>query len=288
MTDAYGPVVDAHQHFWDPETGWYDWLEAQPDSISRAFDFDDLAPHLATCGVAGTVLVQSADRDEDTDAMFAQAADHPEILGVVGYVPLHLPDRAAVRLTELQGRDRFVGVRNLIHDRPDPDWLRRPDVLEGLALLEAVDLPFDVVAVLPRHLEHVSYLSERFPRLRMVVDHLAKPPVGGTSREPWRTLIRAAAENPRVVAKVSGLYPARGEPTAWRTDDLRPWVDEALDAFGPHRLMVGSDWPVAVLAGDYQRVLGALLEIVAGYGPDVARPLLSGTAVATYKLRLPA
>lgn len=285
---AYGPVVDAHQHFWDPSTGWYDWLDAHPPSIGRAFDFADLAPHLASCGVDGTVLVQSADRDEDTDAMFAQAAAHPEILGVVGYVPLHEPERAAGRLAELQRRDRFAGVRNLIHDRPDPDWLRRPDVLEGLGLLEAADVPFDVVAVLPRHLEHVPVLSDRFPRLTMVIDHLAKPPVGGSDREPWRTLIRAAAENPRVLAKVSGLYPAAGDLTGWTPDDLRPWVEEALDAFGPDRLMVGGDWPVAVLAGDYERVFGALLEIVAGYGPEVARPLLSGTAAATYGLRLPA
>ena len=200
--------------------------------------------------MVGTVLVQAADRDEDTEAMLAEAAVNPPVLGVVGYVPLEQPERAAARLSELQQSDAFVGVRNLIHDQPDPDWLLRPDVAEGLALLERGGIPFDLVAVLPRHLEHVGYLSERFPALTVVIDHLAKPPIGTDRRQPWRDLMAPGRRNPRVVAKLSGLY-RHGPGPAAGVDDVRPWISDAIELFGPERLLVGSDWPVAEVEGGY-------------------------------------
>jgi L-fuconolactonase len=278
------PVVDAHQHFWDPAQGGYAWLAEHPDAIRRRFDVDDLRPHLARNGVDGTVLVQADDSDADTDAMFALAADHPEIWGVVGYVPLEQPARAAERLAELATRERFVGVRNLIHDQPDPDWLLRADVADGLGLLEQADLPFDLVAVLPRHLEHVDYLSDRFPGLRIVIDHLSKPPIKSATAGPWETLIRRAATHPQVHAKVSGLYPAVGDWADHSVDDLRRWVDAALEAFGPDRLMIGSDWPVSVLAGGYDRVWSELVELLRGYGGEVAEAVLGRTATTFYGL----
>jgi L-fuconolactonase len=276
--------VDAHQHFWDPQKVEYTWLSADTPDIYRRFDFEDLAPHLTRHMIDGTVLVQSADNDEDTESMFAIAAEHPAIAGVVGYVPLERPEEAASRLSALQERDKFVGIRNLIHDQPDPDWLLRPDVAEGLRILEAANIPFDLVAVLPRHLEHVDYLSEQLPDLRIVIDHLAKPPVKTAETEPWTTLIRHAAANPRVFAKVSGLYPAAGDWSAHGPDDLRPWIDRALEAFGPERLMIGSDWPIAVLAGGYAHVWQNLVQVLTGYGADVSRAVLGRTAVAFYGL----
>lgn len=276
-------IIDAHQHLWDPRQGGYPWL-ADFSEIRRPYDFDDLAPHLARHGVRGTVLVQADDTDADTDAMFAVAAAHPEIRGVVAYVALEQPDQAGARLAVLQGRDRFVGVRNLIHDQPDPDWLRRSDVAEGLRLVERAGVSFDLVTNRMRHLEHAGYLSERFPDLRLVIDHLGKPPVGTDRWEPWRTLIQRAAANPLVSAKVSGLYPAVGDWRSHQADDLRPWVDIALAAFGPARLMIGSDWPVDLLAGGYDVVWANLVEVLEGYGPEVSGPILGETAVARYAL----
>lgn len=284
MTDRPLTVVDAHQHFWDLATGDYSWLADEPSLIRRTFGFDDVAASRDRQSIDGTVLVQAADHDEDTDAMFEMAAAHPEIVGIVGYVPLERPDVAAVRLAQLQRRPGFVGIRNLIHDQPDPDWLLRDDVAEGLQLLEEARVPFDLVAVLPRHLEHVGYLSERFPALDIVVDHLAKPPVKTTDREPWSTLIRRAAANPRVHAKVSGLCPATGDWFEHGADDLRPWIDVALEAFGPERLMLGSDWPVSVLAGGFDTVWSRLVQVVSGYGPEVEAQLLGRTAVTFYGL----
>jgi len=194
---------------------------------------------------------------------------------------------AGQRLAMLQQRDRFAGIRNLIHDRPDPDWLLRPDVAEGLRLLERSAVPFDLVTNQLRHLEHVGYLSERFPDLRVVLDHLGKPPLKSTEWQPWTTLIRRAAANPLVYAKVSGLYPAEGDWRQHKPADLRPWVDTALDAFGPQRLMIGSDWPVSVLAGGYDVVWDNLVEVLSGYGPEVTVPVLGSTAASFYGLSAP-
>ncbi len=277
-------TVDAHQHFWDPEHGEYPWLTRETPEIFRRFDFDDLSHHLARNAVDGTVLVQAADNDADTDSMFAIAAAHEKVRGVVGFVALDRPDQAAARLATLQQHGKFVGVRNLIHDQPDPDWLLRHDVAEGLRILEDAEVPFDLVTAIPRHLEHVGYLSERFPRLRIVIDHLGKPPIKSAETEPWSTLIRRAATNPRVYAKVSGLYPVVGAWSAHGSEDLRPWIDVALGAFGPDRLMIGSDWPVAVLAGGYDAVWQHLIAVLDGYGPDVSRPILGRTALAFYGL----
>lgn len=202
------PVIDSHQHVWDPSRAAYDWLGPEQAPIDRAMSFDDLAPELAACGVDATVLVQSADHSEDTALMRQAAAAQPRIVGIVGYAPLADAEATATVLAEWAADPLLVGVRNLIHDLPDPDWLLRPDVDAGLGVLEEHGVPFDVVAVLPRHLELVPILSERHPRLKMVIDHLAKPPIGLDSDEPWTTLIARAAENPLVYAKVSGLYPS--------------------------------------------------------------------------------
>ena len=278
------PVIDAHLHLWDPTTGWYDWLEREPEVLRRRYVFDDARPAMESLDVRGTVLVQAADHDGDTDAMLAEAAVNPLVLGVVGYVALHQPARAADRLATLRADDAFVGVRTLIHDQADPDWLLRDDVAEGLGLVEAAGLPFDLVAVLPRHLEHVDYLSERFPDLTIVIDHLAKPPIGSDRRSPWYELMARAATHPRVVAKLSGLYRAGDGPPAG-DDDLRPWIADAIELFGPDRLLVGSDWPVAESAGGYRPVTGSVIRVVRDLLDDsAAARVLAGTATAVYGL----
>lgn len=283
-------VIDAHQHFWNPSRVAYDWLGPDLGPINRAIEFADLAPLLAATGVERTVLVQSADNAADTDYMFEIAAAHPEIAAVVGWVPLDDPAAAAARLPVLLANPVFAGIRNLIHTQPDPDWLLRPDVDESLGLLAARDVPFDVVSVLPRHLEHVPTLSERHPELRMVIDHLSKPPIKAGNDEPWRSLIARAAENPLVFAKVSGLYPSVGDMAAWTADDVRPWLHTALELFGAERLMFGGDWPISVLAGGYVRVWEGLSVLFDELSADDRGAILGGTAARFYGIpadRLP-
>ena len=174
-------VIDAHLHLWDTGRLRYEWLQRPENAaINRTFGFEDFRARAVAAGVDRAVLVQADDSAADTEAMFEVAAAHPEIAGVVAWVPLDRPAEAAGRLDELAERPAFCGIRTLIHDQPDPDWLLRPEVGEGLALLEQRGVPFDVIAVLPRHLSHVPVLSERYPALRMVLDHLAHPPLDGT------------------------------------------------------------------------------------------------------------
>ena len=278
------PVIDAHQHVWDPAQAEYDWLGPELSPIDGAMTFDDLAPELRSAGVDFTIQVQSADNAEDTAIMRASAATHPQVVGVVGFAPLDDADETAATLDAWEGDSLMVGVRNLIHNKPDPDWLLRPEVAAALAVLEERGVPLDVVAVLPRHIELIPILSARHPRLRMVIDHLAKPPIGLDSREPWSSLMAAAAENPRVYGKVSGLYSATADMDAWTTDAIRPFFDRALELFGPERLMYGGDWPISVLAGGYTRVWGGLQPLFEGLSTNDREQVLGGTAAEFYSL----
>lgn len=276
-------VIDAHQHVWDPARAQYDWLTDAHSPIDRRIGFEELLPSLRRAGVDATVLVQSADNDDDTDLMIETAAAHVEVAAIVAWVPLDDPGRAAEKVATLQKNPHIVGVRALIHDMPDPDWLLRPDVNEGLSVLEDADLTFDVVSVRPRHLEHVPVISERHPRLRIVIDHLSKPPIGG-SREPWWTLIQRASENPLVHAKVSGLYPSVGPADAWSVDIVRPYFERALELFGADRLMYGGDWPISVLAGGYDRVWSGLSALIGETSPDERTAILGDTAERFYRI----
>ncbi|MHC3000049.1 amidohydrolase family protein [Microbacterium sp. HJ5] len=278
------PVIDAHQHVWDPAQARYDWLGPELAPIDGAMTFEDLAPELRAAGVDFTVQVQSADNPEDTEIMRASAARHPEVVGIVGFAPLDDAEQTERTLDDWSSDSLLVGVRNLIHNKPDPDWLLRPEVDAALAALERRDVALDVVAVLPRHLELVPILSERHPGLRMVIDHLAKPPIGLTDDEPWDDLMAAAAQNPLVHAKVSGLYSATADMGAWTTEAIRPYFDRALELFGPGRLMYGGDWPISVLAGGYTRVWNGLQPLFDALDRDSREQILGRTTAEFYRL----
>ena len=275
-------ILDSHLHVWDLDRSPYSWIDRDVPPFNRTFTFDEVAPQLAANGVDAVILVQADDDHRDTDLMLEVAAARPEVVGVVAYVQLE-SSYAEVHLEELLTEPYVVGIRNLIHDRADPDWVLRPDVDETLGLLEQAGVPWDHVAVLPRHLEHVATISARHPDLRIVIDHLAKPPIGESSREPWWSLIAVAAENPHVHAKISGLYPG-ADPASWTVEGLRPFVDRALDVFGPSRLMYGGDWPVSIPAGGYGPVLDGLRTVLADLTAGEADDVWSGTARRVYHL----
>jgi L-fuconolactonase len=276
-------VVDAHQHFWDPVRVSYPWLATAYPELDRNIGYDELAPHLQSNGVDATVLVQSEDDEADNELMFEIASHHTEIAGIVAWAPLDEPFALETVLEKMRGSGKLVGVRVLIHNRADPDWIIRPDVLDGLATLERQGLTFDVVAVTLRHLEHVTTVAERFPNLRLVLDHLAKPPIG-CDLAAWSGLLTRAAAFPNVFAKVSGLYPFQGDRSPWTVDDLRPVFDLAYENFGAKRLMFGSDWPICEVAGGFERVMGALLELAGDLSNEERRALRGATAIDCYGL----
>lgn len=275
--------IDTHQHFWNLEAVAYPWLTPALGPIYRTFAPADLEPHVRAAGIDGTVVVQSANSFEDTDSMLRQADTYPWIEAVIGWVPLLEPAQAAAALDRYQRHPRFRGIRHLIHDEPDPDWVVQPLVLEGLRELERRHLLFEVVAVFPNHLRHVPALAERFPDLTLVIDHLAKPPIKDRAFEPWAAQLAEAAHYPNVFAKISGLNTA-ADPAHWSAVDLKPYIDHALSCFGADRLMFGSDWPVCELAGDYARVWRETNRALEGRSPVEIEAILGGTAARVYDL----
>ncbi len=279
-------IVDSHQHFWDLEQVEYPWLVPGYGPIYRTFRPDELEPQLAAAGIDRTVLVQSANSFEDTDSMLRHAAAHDWIGAVVGWVPLEDAAKAARVLDDTYLLDPwFKGVRHLNHDEADPDWLIRPAVIDGLKVLQERALTYDVVAVYPLHLGHVPTLARACPDLTMVIDHLAKPPIASGDYAAWKDDMRAASEFPNVHAKVSGLNTAADWET-WTAADLVEPIGFALEVFGAERLLFGSDWPVAILAGDYAKVwaeTNAALDQLGIVGPDRAA-ILGGNAASLYSI----
>lgn len=278
-------IVDCHQHFWDLDKVEYSWLIPAYGPIYRTFTPAELEPQLRAAGVDRTVLVQSANNLPDTDAMLAQATEHDWIGAVVGWVPLEDAKEAARKLDEeYLLHPKFKGMRHLNHDEADPDWLVRPTVLAGLKELQARKLVYEVVAVYPLHLGHVPTLAAALPDLTIVVDHLAKPPIASGDLSAWKTDLRAAAAFPNVLAKVSGLNTTTKDAERWNGGDLLEAIGFAIEVFGIDRLMVGSDWPVAILAGDYQKVWTETRRVFErlGLSPAERRAIEGGNAERVY------
>lgn len=279
-------IVDSHQHFWDLDQVDYPWLTADFGPIFRTFTPEELEPQLAAAGIDRTVLVQAANSFEDTDSMLAHAEAHEWIGAVVGWVPLEEPVAAARALDERYLANRwFRGIRHLNHNEADPDWLVRPAVLEGLRVLQERRLVYEVVSVHPLHLLHVPTLARTCPELTIVIDHLAKPPISSGDYDAWKADLRTAAEHPNVHAKISGLNTA-ADWQSWSGEDLVEPIGFAIEVFGIERLLFGSDWPVAILAGDYAKVWAETSHALDRLGVNGAEraAILGHNAAALYSL----
>jgi L-fuconolactonase len=276
-------LVDAHHHFWNPARVSQPWMTAEHAAIDRAFEPGDLEPLLRAAGVARTVLVQSAACDADTDYMFELVADVDFVGAVVAWVRLEDAKATRDRLRELATRPKLRGVRSLVHQEPDPHWILRPEVQPGIAAVAERGLVLELPAVFPDHLGDVPELARRHPELKIVIDHLAKPPLGTPTMAAWREQLEAAAAHPNVMAKVSGLNTVvrHGD---WTADDLAPAVAAAVESFGAGRLMLGSDWPVALLNGRYVDVVDRTADAVRAAAGEDADQILGGTAARVYRL----
>ena len=275
-------TVDAHLHLWDLEHGRYSWLSDAVAPINRTFAFAEIEPQLTAAGVDRVVLVQAADTVEDTAAMLAVAAAHPQVAGVVGWVDLLRPDAVGDALDRWAAEGPLIGIRHLIHDEPDPDWLAQDAVRRSLAVLASRGLAYDVIGVLPRHLEHALALADEQPDLRLVVDHLGTPPVGSDPGE-WGRLLDDLGRRPNVFVKLSGLT-ALGPSGRATVADLRPYVDRALAAFGPARTLYGGDWPVSTLATPYGETIAVARDLVAALSAAERDDVFGGAAARAYRL----
>ncbi|TMR97458.1 amidohydrolase family protein [Nonomuraea basaltis] len=272
--------IDAHHHVWDLSVRPHAWLDPEPMApIRRTFTLDDLAAPAAAAGVSRTVLVQVLPDLAETREFLALAAASDLVAGVVGWIDLTAPDAADVLAALPAG---LVGVRHGVQSEPDPDWLKRPDVRRGLAAVEAAGLAYDLLT-LPHQLPAAIDTVAARPGLTFVLDHLSKPPIASGELEPWRTRIRELAAHPNVYCKLSGMV-TEADWAAWRVSDLRPYAETVLEAFGTERVMFGSDWPVCLLAAEYERVFYAADELCAGLSEGERAEVFAGTARRAYGL----
>lgn len=273
--------IDAHHHVWRLARGDYGWLTPALAAIHRDFSLANLEPWLDRAGIDATVLVQAAPTVAETEFLLAAAASSKGIVqGVVGWVDLAAP--AATATLERLARDRTLrGVRPMLQELADPDWILGPNVIAALSALPALGLRFDAL-VTSRELPALLRMLDRLPELPVVIDHGAKPPIAANRREPWAHLISAVAAHPRVHCKLSGLATEAGPE--WSVDTLRPWVEHLLACFGPHRLIWGSDWPVVNLAGGYGRWLAATDALLAPLPEGDRAAIMGGNAARFYGL----
>jgi L-fuconolactonase len=281
-------IIDAHQHVWDVDRVTYDWMGPGLGAINRTVDFAELAPTLERLGIGGTVLVQAADNAADTDLMLRVAAREPLVKAIVGWAPLDDPIALPARLEWLLARPVVAGVRVLVHERA-PRWIEQPAADRGLALLAASGLTLDFPTAGFAALAELPGIGERNPELRVVIDHLGKPPIGGSTddRARWRALLAETARHPLTHAKLSGLYSSVGDLDSWTIDAVRPFVHDALELFGADRLMYGGDWPISLLAGGYERTWDAMTGILAELSVDERDAILGSTAARFYRIDTP-
>lgn len=279
-------VIDTHQHLWNLDRVAYPWLTPDFGAICRTFEPPELESQLAPAGVSATVLVQSANSYADTEYMFEKAAQYSWIIGVVGWVPLLLPDVAGRAIERYRKTPYFKGIRHLIHNEADPKWLLQDRVLESLKLLADNGLTFDVVATLPEHMECIPVIGEKVPNLKMVIDHLGQPPIPTRGMGRWGNDLQNAAQNPLVYAKISGLGTTSGNWDGWTADDVKPYVQFALEALGPGRCMCGGDWPVSVLAGGYVKAWTAYRKLIGELDSATQDAVFRSTPMSFYGVTL--
>ncbi|MFC9465564.1 amidohydrolase family protein [Streptomyces coelicoflavus] len=282
------PVVDAHHHLWDLSVRDQAWIEGPALArLRRSFLPEHLQAETRAAGVSRTVLVETVNVAEETPELLALAEAHDVIGAVVGWTDLTAEDvtDALDRLRSLPGGGFLRGIRHQVQGEPDPDWLTRPEVLRGLRAVAAAGLVYDLV-VLPHQLPAATRAAAAVPGLTFVLDHLGKPPIASGRREPWATEVRALAALPNTVCKLSGLV-TEADRVSWTGDDLRPYADTVIEAFGPRRLMFGSDWPVCTLAADYGDVVRTARDLTSGLAPAERTQVWAGTARRVYRMAGP-
>jgi L-fuconolactonase len=275
--------IDAHQHFWHPGRGDYGWMPPDDPVLSRPYGPADLAPELAACGISRTVLVQAAPTVAETEYMLGIADATPHVAAVVGWIDFERPE-ARADLDRLAGHPKLAGVRPMVQDIPDDDWLLRPDIDWAFGALEERGLAFDALGF-PRHLANFLTVIRRRPGLRVVVDHCMKPQIRDRSPEAFRFwaegMARIAGET-GAFCKFSALV-TEADPD-WAVADLAPYVAHVLEVFGPGRVMWGSDWPVCRLRCEYADWFRAAEELTAGLPEADRARVFGGTAVEFYRL----
>jgi L-fucono-1,5-lactonase len=273
--------IDAHQHFWIYSPAEYDWIDGSMAALRRDFLPNDLKLELDSSGFHGSIAVQARQTLEETRWLLELAERSPWILGVVGWADLQLPDIRS-QLKALSRNPKLVGIRHVVQSEPDDRFLLQPDFLRGISALEEFDLAYDIL-IYTRHLPVAAEFVKRFPRQRFVLDHLAKPPIKNGTIDSWAQGIKRLAEFPNVFCKLSGLV-TEADWQHWKSEQIIPFLDFAFEAFGPDRLMIGSDWPVCLVAASYARAIEVVETYLLAQKADYRERVLGGNAQRFWRL----
>lgn len=276
--------IDAHQHFWNYNPTDYVWMSDEMTVLKRDHLPDELSAMLRRIGFDGTVAVQARQMTEETDYLLGLAGAYEWIYAVVGWLDF-TSEQLEEELARYAVNPRLAGLRELIHDMPDDDYALSPSHMRGVELLGRHGLTYDLL-LRPQHIPAATQLVDRFANQRFVVDHIAKPDIAAGALSPWRERIAALAEREHVYCKLSGMV-TEADPAGWSPEDIHPYLDICLEAFGPARLMIGSDWPVCTLAGSYAEVMRVVLEYVTRLTVDEQDAILGRTCAEFYGIEAP-
>ncbi|MGH8336883.1 MAG: amidohydrolase family protein [Gammaproteobacteria bacterium] len=275
------PVIDSHHHFWRYNAQDFGWIDDAMRDIRRDFLPVDLEKEIRAAGVDGVVTVQARQSLEETKWLLGMSAQHAFIRGVVGWAPLVDPQAPAI-LEKLAAEKKLRAVRHVLQREPDERFMLRADFNRGIAALRPLGLAYDIL-IFERHLPQTIEFVDRHPQQAFVLDHIAKPRIKEGILDPWKKNIRELARRPHVYCKISGLV-TEADYTQWTEDQLEPYVCTVFEAFGPKRLMFGSDWPVCLVACGYARWHGLVRKWMEKLSPSEQKRILGETAVEAYRL----
>jgi L-fuconolactonase len=273
--------VDSHQHFWQYNPNQHVWMTDDMAELRRDFLPHDLSPLLKSVEFDGTIAVQARQTLEETDWLLALADRYDFIRGVVGWVDLRADD-VGDQLQRYVGHPKFKGVRHIVHDEPDIEFLLLPEFRRGIRALSQFGLTYDLL-LRPVHLAVALKLVREFPQQPFVVDHIAKPLIKSGTISPWREDLKALARCKNVYCKLSGMV-TEADWRRWKPDDFTPYLDIVLDAYGADRVMIGSDWPVCTLSGDYRPVMDIVVDYVRQFSPGERDEILGTNCIRFYRL----
>ena len=270
-------MIDAHQHFWTRARGDYDWLDNAPPVLHRDFGPSDLRPLLQKHKITGTILVQAASTEAETEFLLSIAAEMNEVLGVVGWVDFRRDD-APERVTHFAKHAKLVGLRPAVNDHQSADWFLHPKFAPGFEAMLENGLAFDALSR-PQHLTPLAELKTRYPDLPVIIDHFARPAIRSNAYDDWARDIRTASLS-GVWCKLSGFVTEVG--ANWRSEELKPYIDHILEVFGSTRVVWGSNWPVVNAAGGYDRWRDVALDALDHLPDTHKQAILDGNARAFY------
>ncbi|MCA3458158.1 MAG: amidohydrolase family protein [Rhodobacter sp.] len=278
------PAIDAHHHFWDPDAGDYPWMVGPVAPIRRVFTPEDLAPLLRPAGVMKTILVQTWSSFEESRAFLELASRTEFIAGVVAWVDLTSVDVQSHldALLSAAGGKWLVGIRHQVHDEADPLWLCRPQVRRGLQAVADRGLTYDLL-IRPREMAAALETAGALPDLRFVIDHIAKPEIAKSGFDVWAERMRPFGAQPNVWCKLSGMV-TEADWNTWTEGDITPYIAEVLRIFEPRRCLMGTDWPVCLLAANYQKTVMLVRNAIAHLPEPDQRAILWDAAAEVYRL----